>query len=251
MIKTFVEFINEKKNEDVGKELVEQYGKYKVYTVNGEKVRDLTKGDEEFGLSSSYPYFPNLIPKNEIWIEDDVKTDERNILIHIELYKLKLIDNGMEKWDAYHKAEKMDKKYREERDKNPEKTDEKGHEKIYKKEYCKIKDDDLTVWLVDAEMVRDKYKTDFMEGGHGYVYKWIPNNEIWIEDGLKDKEIPFVLIHEYVERTLMKEKGMKYDNAHNIAAKVEWSKRPDKLTKNDMVNMTEEEALKLGNEFKK
>jgi hypothetical protein len=49
----------------------------------------------------------------------------------------------------------------------------------------------------------------------------------------------------------MKEKGMKYDNAHNIAAKVEWSKRPDKLTKNDMVNMTEEEALKLGNEFKK
>lgn len=250
MIKKFNEFITEKKKLDVGKKLIDQIGKYKIYTVDGEKVRDLSKKDEEFGLSYSFKYF-DIIPKDEIWIEDDVKPDERDILIDIELYKIRLIDEGMEKWDAYHKAEKMDKKLREKIEKNPEKTDEKGHEKIYKKEYCKIKDADVTVWLIDAEVARDKYKSDFMEGGHGYVYKWIPNDEIWIEDGLKDKEIPFILIHEFVERTLMKEKKMKYDDAHNIAARVEWCKRPNGVSKSDMENMTEDQALKLGNEFKK
>lgn len=247
MIKKFNEFITEKKNEKVDKKLIDQYGKYKVYTVNGETIRNLSKKDEEFGLSYSFKYF-GIIPKNEIWIEDDVKENERPILIYIELYKLKLIDSGMEKWDAYHKAEKMDKKLREKMDKN---SNKKVDDNIYKKEYCKIKDAEVTVWLVDGEKVRDNWKSDFMEGGHNYVYKWIPNNEIWIEDGLKDKEIPFILIHEFVERTLMKEKKMKYDDAHNIAAKVEWNKRPNGVSKLNMENMTEEDALKLGNEFKK
>lgn len=247
MIKTYTEFLNEEKKSLPGKKLIEEYGKYKIYSVNGEKVRDLTKGDEEFGLSSSYPYFPDLIPKNEIWIEEDVKPDETSILIHVELYKLRLIDGGMEKWEAYHKAEKMDKKLREDITKTI--SDKKSKKDIYVKEYCKI--GDITVWLVDAELVRDWFKVDYMEGGHFYVYKWIPKDEIWIENGLINSEIPYILIHEYVERTLMKEEKMKYDDAHNIAAKVEWSKRPDKLTKKDMTDMTEEEALKLGNEFKK
>jgi len=251
LIKTYIQFITEKKEQEVGKKLIDDYGVHKIFTVNGEKVRDLTKGDEEFGLCSSHPYFPNLIPKNEIWIEDDVKEDEKEMLIHSELYKLKLISNGEDKWDAYHKAEKQEKKLRERsKSKGAHKTDEKADDKIYVKEWGKIKSEDLTVWLVDAEKVRNKYKTDFLEGGNGWVYKWVPNNEIWIENGLKEKEIPFIILHEFVEKTFMKEDKMKYDDAHCIAAKVEWSKRPNSFNKNDAEELTEKKALSIGNKYK-
>ena len=43
------------------------------------------------------------------------------------------------------------------------------------------------------------------------VYNFIPKNEIWIDDDLYKKEIPFVLIHELHERWLMS-KGWKYDS---------------------------------------
>ena len=254
LIKNFNDFILEgKKIYNVDKNLIDQFGKYKIYTVNGEKVRDIAEQDEEFGLSSSYFYFPKLIPKNEIWIEDDVKGEEQFVLIQSELYKIKLIESGMDKWEAYHQSEKIEKGYREELNlskKSPEKTNKKGDDDLYVKKYCKINSDDIQVWLVDAKKVRNKFKSDFMEGGHGYVYKWIPNDEIWIENGIKEHEVPFILLHEFVERTLMKEEKMNYDKSHNISAKVEWSKRPDKISKNDMENMTEEEALKLGNKFK-
>jgi hypothetical protein len=45
----------------------------------------------------------------------------------------------------------------------------------------------------------------------------------------------------------MKEKEMSYKKAHDIAAKVEWSKRPDKFSKEDALNLTEEKALKINN----
>jgi len=248
-MKKYFEFIIEKKTPDIDKKLIDQFGKINVYIVNGEKVRNLNKSDEEFGLSSVHACFPKLIPKNEIWIEDDVKKDEIPFLVHSALYQYKLADD-MEPWDAYRKALKYEKNLRDEKsqsDKNPDQTDKKAKDEIYVKKYCKI--GDVTVWLVNAKKVRDLWKIDYMEGGHGYVYKWIPNDEIWIEDGIKKDEIPFILLHEYVERTLMKEKKMKYDNAHNIAAKVEWKERPHGFTKEDIENLTPEKALKMANEF--
>jgi hypothetical protein len=164
-----------------------------------------------------------------------------------------LINSGIEKWDAYEMAIKKEKKLRENyKSKNAGDTNEKADKSLYNKEYCKLKDvETLTVWLVDGEKVRNKYKTDFMEGGHGYVYKWIPDDEIWIEDGLKNNEIPFIVLHEFVERTFMKKNKMKYDDAHDIASKVEWSIRPNNFTKKDIDKLTEEKLIEWGNKFKK
>lgn len=39
----------------------------------------------------------------------------------------------------------------------------------------------IEVWRIDGHLVRCYYKTDYTEGGHGYVYPWCPRNEIWIE----------------------------------------------------------------------
>ena len=60
------------------------------------------------------------------------------------------------------------------------------------------------MWLVDGELVRDLYKTDYICGGNPYVpYPWIPKNEIWIEKNLKKEEIYSIILHEYVESTLV------------------------------------------------
>lgn len=82
----------------------------------------------------------------------------------------------------------------------------------------------MKVWIVDGRLVRDMYKTDFVLGGHGYVYSWIPNNEIWIDDQTDEVDIPFVLIHEITELKLMKE-GIKYTVAHNKASQTEYAAR--------------------------
>src|SRR5207237_2876279 len=39
----------------------------------------------------------------------------------------------------------------------------------------------------------------------GYVYPWVPRPEIWIEDGVDRREVPFIVCHEYVERRLMRD----------------------------------------------
>lgn len=242
-MKKYIDFILEKK-QDFNKKLIDEFDKIKVYEVDGEKVRNSSEIAEEFGLASSHPYFPDLIPDNEIWIENDVKEKERFVLIQNELFKLKKISTGMEKWKAYRKAETKEKIFRNKiksSKENPEKTSEKEKDGVHVKKYGKISD--ITVWLVDANKIRDKWKSDFMEGGHGYVYKWIPNDEIWIEDGIKKHEIPFIILHEFVERTLMKEKNMSYEKAHDISAKVEWSKRPNNFNKEDALNLTENEVL--------
>lgn len=247
-MKNYTAFILENKSPDIDKKLIDQYGKIKVYSVNGEKVRDINKSDEEFGLASVHGCFPKLVPENEIWIEDDVKKDEIPFLVHSALYQIKLTEDGMGPWDAYRKGVNYEKNLRDEKKnskKNPETTDNKANKDVYVKKWGKA--GESTVWLVDAEKVRDLYKTDFLEGGNGYVYPWVPNDEIWIENGVKSHEIPFIILHEYVEKTYMKEKKMKYDDAHSIAAKAEWNHRPDKFTKKDAENLTPEKALEMGN----
>jgi hypothetical protein len=36
--------------------------------------------------------------------------------------------------------------------------------------------------------------------GHGFVYPWVPNGEIWIEESLDRRELPFIIAHEDIER---------------------------------------------------
>ena len=75
---TFSEYADKK---NFHKKPIDQYGKYKVFIVDGEAVRDSSPAAEEFGGSSTYCFIPSLIPKDEIWIEDDTKPEEQKILI--------------------------------------------------------------------------------------------------------------------------------------------------------------------------
>jgi hypothetical protein len=123
-------------------------------------------------------------------------------------------------------------------------------DKIYNKYYCGIPspNDDIEVWLVNGEIVRDLFKTDFIEGGNGEVYKWIPRQEIWIEKNLEDVETNLTILHEYIESTLMRYKKFNYDKAHVIACKVDFKNRKNWEIE-DVKDLTREEALEMANQY--
>ncbi len=74
--------------------------------------------------------------------------------------------------------------------------------------------------LVDGRIIRQYVDPEFTQGGHEFVYPYVPKGEIWIERALHPKEIPFVLHHEIVERKLMR-RGKNYDMAHEYATVAE------------------------------
>jgi hypothetical protein len=108
---------------------------------------------------------------------------------------------------------------------------------------------------VDGNKVRSWYKTDYTEGGHGYVYRWIPKEQIWIEKDLDRWELPYIVSHEYIELRLMRDEGIDYDTAHSICSKFEFNLRKRRgahpllgsgrrrLTKRDLPKLTRNEVF--------
>jgi hypothetical protein len=244
---TFLEYVKKKK---FSKKFIQQYGHFKVCVVNGKAVRDFSKEAEEFGEISIHPYFPTLIPKNEIWIEDNIKPKEQGVLIASALHQLKKIESGMSLEKAYEDGMKKQNKYREAillSKKKIYSTNKSAPDYVYIKKYGHVENEDVDVWLVDGETVRNHFKVDYLEGGHGYVYGWIPNGEIWIEKSPHPNEWSYILLHEYVELVLMKYKKMGYDKAHAIASKCEWYMRKYKsnYSKKQALSLTKEKALEL------
>ena len=80
---------------------------------------------------------------------------------------------------------------------------------------------DVEVWLADGRLVREKYFIDFTQGGNHERYNWIPDNEIWIDDDMSLDERSFIIVHEFLERYLMREGNMSYDEAHKHADELE------------------------------
>lgn len=77
----------------------------------------------------------------------------------------------------------------------------------------------VNVYLINGDYLRDHLDVDFIGGGHYYAsYEFIPENEIWLEQ-LKegDREIDAIAVHEFTERMLMKYLHVDYDDAHKIA----------------------------------
>ena len=200
---------------------------YKVCLVDGESVRNLSSSAEEFGGVAIHPQFPDLIPRDEIWIDKDSGKDEIPLLADTALYQLKQIAAGKSKDEAYKEAIRREKRERAKADyakRGHRSSDRKLPKDIYVKLYRTLFDG-IKVWLVNGEEVRNHSKVDFVEGGHDYVYDFIPDGEIWLEDGLNAEELPYILYHELVERKLMKEQKMDYDDAHEIASDKEYKKR--------------------------
>ncbi len=189
---------------------------HSVWIVDGKYIRDnINEEFTNFGLNARFKF----IPKNEFWIEKEygngkeIKDYIENLLKEVELMK-----KGVDYAHAFDIADRFEKIYRLKHEKlNPdEKTIiKKIHLNILKKFSKKIK-----VYVVNGRLVRDYFFIDFTEGGHDLIYKFIPKNEVWIDDDVRRNERDFVILHEIHERNLMK-KGIKYEHAHKSASTIE------------------------------
>ncbi len=87
--------------------------------------------------------------------------------------------------------------------------------------------DNIDFWLVSGDVVHKEFDQNWKSlsslgefvGGHHYVFKFIPEKEIWISD--LDKETNCTIVHGYVEMLLMRESHLSYEDAHNVAKATE------------------------------
>jgi hypothetical protein len=211
-------------------ERIDQRGKIQVWIVDGIYVR--THIDEEFtnfGQHFAFPY----IPENEFWIDREAEHDEHNFFIEHLLIEHRLMAKGMAYDDALAIADRAERKERRRAgdlkrltrggQKLPDGHD--VHERLWKK-----LESGLSVWIVNGRLVRSVFDIDFTEGGHDYVYEFVPANEVWIDDAIAEPERPYVLLHELHERNRMAG-GWPYHKAHDESSRVEYRCRhhPDEL----------------------
>ena len=202
---------------------IKSIGKYNVWIVDGKYIRKNI--DEDFTNFGQHYRFA-FIPLNEFWIDIENTSGEISYFIDHLIMEHKLMDQGFSYNAALEIADQVEKneRYKSEKFKkyeNVKNYDEKV--KDVKKELLGNRNG-FDIWLIDGELVRDWFYIDFTAGGHHLVYPWIPYNEIWIDDDIEEVEVPFVLLHEYVERNFMSN-GDSYSIAHNKSLKIELDAR--------------------------
>jgi hypothetical protein len=198
---------------------VEQRGPVAVWLVDGAYVRKNI--DEEFS-NFGHHYSFSEIPKNEVWLDQEAVPDEQRFFAHHALVERELMAHGKDYDRAREQAN------REEREMRARAGDVRAlrlgkrpleaalmHARLWK-----ALGNGVHVWFVKGRLVRSCYDVEFTEGGHDYVYEFVPANEVWIDDDIHEDERGFVLFHELHERNLMAQ-GRDYDTAHDDASRLE------------------------------
>jgi len=214
------------------KRIATQQG-YTLCTVNAFGVRELAEHDEEFTNFAIHGDFPGLIAEREIWVDERLFEPEGLFYLANALTRLKERADGKSEEHAYQAGLDVERSLRERlvgvkyRAGRPHRR---IPERLYVDRYATLPDRraPVEVWFIEGNLVRSLYKTDYTEGGHGYVYPWVPKDQIWIEKDLDRAEIPYIVSHEYLELRLMRDKGLEYDRAHVVSAKVEFALREGK-----------------------
>ena len=209
------------KNEIKPKHYIEKIdypeSKVKIWRVDGMLIRNTI--DVNFNNAGHHFSF-KFIPKDELWIDKDFskRTDDENMIIKQCLHEIKLYKRKY-RWikvvtEAFEQAKKDRKMLNNI-------SPSEAYNKLYVKKLRKYCTDSVKVLLVNGKIVRDVFYVDFTEGGHHYVYNFVPKSEVWIDDSLNPLEYDYVIFHEVIERNLMKFDKLKYDDAHEIAINYE------------------------------
>jgi hypothetical protein len=211
-------------------EKIEELGDLQVWIVDGSYIR--SHKDEEFtdfGQHYRYPY----IPTNELWIDREAKHDEQQFFIDHLLVEHRLMAKGMPYEKALPAADRRERKERR-RAGDVSRLTHHGQtlpdgKDVHERLWQKLKKG-LSVWIVNGRLVRSVFDIDFTEGGHDYVYEFVPQNELWIDDAIEESERGYILLHELHERNRMA-KGWPYDKAHAESSRLEYRcrHRPDEL----------------------
>ena len=208
----------------------EQRGDIQVWIVDGSYIRG--KMDEEFTNFGQHYRFP-YIPANEFWIDKEAEHDERKFFIEHMLVENRLMAGGMPYEQAIVEADRAERKERRRAGDMRLVTGGGQHlpdPEVVHERLWKALENGIHVWIVNGRMVRSVFDIDYTEGGHDYVYEFVPENEVWIDDAIVEAERGYVLLHELHERNLMA-KGWPYSKAHVDSSRIEYRCRnhPDEL----------------------
>lgn len=202
-------------------EKVDQRGNLQIWVVDGSYVR--THIDEEF-TNFGHHYSFSFIPNDELWIDREAKNDERRFFIDHLLVEHRLMEKGVPYDKALEEADKAERRERSRagdvrrltHDGKDLPDGKEVHERLWKK-----LESGVSVWIVNGRLVRSVFDIDFTEGGHDYVYEFVPENEVWIDDDIEEKERGYVLLHELHERNRMAS-GWPYNKAHAESSRLEY-----------------------------
>ena len=219
---------------------------YDVYSINAFAIRNIAQPDEEFDNFATHNEFPDLIDEGEIWISEATFAAEGEFFIANAVVRLESLEKGDSDDTAYTVGLNADRKLRANKTGityRAHRPSRRISDKIYNRRYVVLPDEKfpIQVWLVDGLRVRSTYMTDYTEGGHGYVYDWVPKNEIWVEEGIEPAELPFIVAHEYVEHRLMRDEKMEYDPAHELCSEMEFDLR--KSRERSRISWTEQATI--------
>ncbi len=198
---------------------LEQRGVLEVWLVDGAYVR--RNIDEEFS-NFGHHYSCSAIPKYEIWLDQEAVPDELRFFLHHARVERELMVEGKDyevaRQEADHQERQMRVRAGDVRKLHQGKKP--VHAKVVHARLWKALGNGVHVWFVKGRLVRSLFDVEFTEGGHDYVYEFVPANEVWIDDDAHEEERGFILFHELHERNLMA-KGINYDTAHENASRLE------------------------------
>ncbi len=190
-----------------------------IWIVDGVYVRSHI--DIEFTNYGQHYNF-KFIPKNEFWIDKEESPDELEFFVAHLSIEHRLMAKGVsydKALEAADKAELAERKKSGDLKKLTGDGDLPDPRKVHVRLWKKL-ESPVSVWIVDGRLVRSVFDVDFTEGGHDYVYEFVPTNEVWIDNDLAEIERPYVLLHELHERNLMA-KGWDYNRAHEESSRIE------------------------------
>jgi hypothetical protein len=209
--------------------LLETVGGFEVWVVNGQYVRENL--NEEFTNFAHHLNF-RFIPAREFWLDAENAPGETRFFINHLLKEHRLMAQGVPYKDALTRADDVElaERLKTVAGREGAALRDSGRtaelltrvHKTLLTEYS----DGVKVWVVDGELVRDVFDIDFTEGGHDKVYRFIPANEVWVDDDVMPGERKFIVLHELHERALMA-RGWPYAKAHPDSSRVEFHYRHD------------------------
>ena len=198
---------------------LEQRGRLTIWLVDGDYIRKNV--NEEF-TNFGHHWTIREIPADEIWLDVEGHPDEQRFFVSHALAERALMERGKTYEQARVAADTLEREMRSRagdlgraRHGRDEVRPEAMHARLWK-----ALPGGVHVWFVNGRLVRSVYDVEFTEGGHDYVYEFVPQDEVWIDDDVHEDERGFVLFHELHERRLMAQ-GMDYDSAHADSSRLE------------------------------
>ncbi len=156
--------------------MIEERGDLKVWVVDGAYIRGHI--DEEFTNYGQHYRFP-YIPKDELWLDREAAPDETQFFIDHLLVEHRLMAKGASYEKAIAQADRAERNERRlagdvkklEKRSSALPDAERVHKRLWKK-----LENGVGVWIVSGRLVRSAFDIDFTEGGHDYVYEFVPHS---------------------------------------------------------------------------